>query len=451
MTSIYRKALATPGAARFVPAAFVGRLPLSMIGIGIVLYVQHATDSYGMGGAVAAAATIAEAVAIPRIGRALDRFGQAPVLLLCLAGHLVGVVGLLVAVETDLPRPLWFAAAALVGGLLPPVGASVRARWSARLGGTDLLGAALALEAALDEAIFICGPLLVTVLITLVAPVAGLLTSGVLTTVGTLALSAQRGSDPGPRGAGDTAPLRVFRDPATRALLVVFLAIGVAFGGVDLGTVAFARAEGLGALSGLILALFAAGSGACGLVFGARAGGGALARRFLICAATMAVGMWLPLAAGSVVVLGPLAVLAGATAAPTLISGNALMERLTPAASRTEGFAWLQMALVTGVAIGAPATGRLIDAHGSRWAFAVVAAAGVLIGLAAATGCRPLLAALPSSPRPGRVPAVARAPEPAEASPTVATVAGAAAARVERTPRVSAVGTPPAAGAPPGG
>lgn len=407
MASVYRQALATPGAARFVPAAFVGRLPLSMVSLGIVLYVQHATGSYGVGGTVVAAATISEAVLAARVGRALDRFGQAQVLVWCTAGHLVGLVGLLVSVGADAPRPLWYVAGALTGGLFPPVGACVRVRWSHRLEGSPLLGTAFALEAALDEVIFICGPVLVTSLVTGVSPASGLAVAGALLAAGTLALAAQRGSDPGPRPAAAGAPRpRVFRDSGVRALLAVIFAVGVAFGGLDLASVAFGRAEGLGALSGLVLGLFAFGSGVSSLLYGARASTRPPGHRFLTAATAMAVAIWLPLAAPNTATLLPIMLVAGATCAPTLVSANALMERLMPPGARTEGFAWLQVALITGISVGTPLAGALIDWHGPRAGFAVVAGAGLLVGLAAQGARRALLAAGAADPADGSLAAV---------------------------------------------
>ncbi len=151
---VYRRTLATPGAARFMVPAFVGRLPIAMHALGTVLVVQDRAGSYAVGGAVAAAGALSEAVCVPRVGRALDRFGQARVLLAGLAGHLLGVAALLAVVRAGAPRPLWFLAAAVAGGCLPPVGTCVRARWSALLTGSALLPAALALEAAIDELVF---------------------------------------------------------------------------------------------------------------------------------------------------------------------------------------------------------------------------------------------------------------------------------------------------------
>ncbi|MBX6390453.1 MAG: MFS transporter [Frankia sp.] len=447
MTSVYQRALTTPGARRFVLAGFVGRLPISMAGLGVVLYVQHTTGSYGTGGSVAAVGTLAEALLATRLGRALDRFGQARVLVPCVAGHLLGLAGLLAAVQTGAPRPLWYAAAALLGGLLPPVGGCVRARWSASLDDADVLRAAFALEAALDEAVFILGPIVATVLATAVAPSAGLLAAGALAALGAGALAAQRATDPGPhppvRGA---ARVRVLRSPAPRALVLVHVAIGLAFGAVDLSAVAFARDEGFGALSGVMLGLYACGSGVSGLLFGARSSTLGPARRFLRCAAVMSAALWLPLAAPNAIAAVPLMLLAGASTAPTLISSNALMERLMPAGARTEGFAWLQMAVVTGIAAGAPLAGAVIDGHGGRMGFIVAGVAGVLVALGVAASRRALLAtdsalaatdapspdqptaaAVPAGPGPGTLPARPERPSlPVQPTASAGPTAGAA-------------------------
>jgi MFS family permease len=399
MASVYRRALATPGAPRFVLAAFVGRIPISMLGIGTVVYIQQTTGSYGVGGLVVTAATLGEACCAARIGRALDRYGQARVLVVCLVGHLVGLVGLLVSVGAGAPRPLWYVFAVIMGGVFPPTGSCARARWSACLADGDLLGAAFSLEAAVDEVIFITGPVLATVLATAVAPPAGLIAAGVLLTVGTLALAAQRATDPGARpAAGAAARPRVFRDPALRALLLVLLAVGISFGATDVTTVAVGRQHGFGPFAGVLLALFALGSGTSGLYWGTRAAGDAFARRFLTACGFMAVALWLPLAAPNVPLLIPLVIITGATVAPSMVGANTVMERLVPAAARTEGFAWLQVALVTGVSAGAPLSGSVVDRFGGRAGWAVAAGAGVLVGLAALGGRRALLAARPAPP-----------------------------------------------------
>ena len=54
MLDSYRRVLARPGAFRFSSAALVARLPISMVGLGIVLLVEERTGSYGLAGTVSA-------------------------------------------------------------------------------------------------------------------------------------------------------------------------------------------------------------------------------------------------------------------------------------------------------------------------------------------------------------------------------------------------------------
>ena len=69
MFKTYRSLLSIPHARAFVLAGFVARLSISMRPLGSVLVVSQLTGSYGLAGAVAAAALLAEAVAAPRLGR----------------------------------------------------------------------------------------------------------------------------------------------------------------------------------------------------------------------------------------------------------------------------------------------------------------------------------------------------------------------------------------------
>ena len=51
MLTSYRRILARPGALHFSMAGLFARLPISMVGLGIVLLVSAATGSYGLAGA----------------------------------------------------------------------------------------------------------------------------------------------------------------------------------------------------------------------------------------------------------------------------------------------------------------------------------------------------------------------------------------------------------------
>lgn len=80
MLDSYARVLRRPGALAFSSAALVARLPISMVGLGIVLLVQERTGSYGLAGTVAAVFVLAEAAFAVLHGRWVDHFGQSRVL-----------------------------------------------------------------------------------------------------------------------------------------------------------------------------------------------------------------------------------------------------------------------------------------------------------------------------------------------------------------------------------
>jgi MFS family permease len=384
LTTSYRRVLATPGALRFSATGLVARLPISMAGLGIVLLVQAATGSYALAGSVSAAYMVANALLAVLQGRLLDALGQARVLTLASVGFGAATVALIWAVRADWPALTAYAAAALAGGSLPQIGSAVRARWAHVLESPADRQSAYALEAVADEAVFIVGPILVTLLATTVSPVAGLAVAVVAGVGGSLAFAAQRRTEPpahrrirgGPRGPA--LPWRTFGP-----LVVVSAALGVLFGAAEVTTVAFAEEEGNRAYAGLLLALWASGSLVAGVVTGAVAWRRGPDVRLRWGAAAMAAAM-APLAlVDSVPVMAALLLVGGMAIAPTLVATMSLTEQTVPRARLTEGMAVMHTGLVAGVAPGAALSGIVVDAYGASAAYLVSLAAGVLAALAA--------------------------------------------------------------------
>ena len=196
MFTSYRRILAHPGALRFSLTGLVARLPISMVGLGIVLLVSAATGSYGVAGAVSAAYMLANAVFSILQGRLIDTLGQARVLGIASAAFGVSTAMLVWSVQADWPIVTSYVFAALGGATLPQVGSAVRARWSYVLDQPADVQTAYALEAVADEAVFILGPIIVTVLATTWHPVAGVAVAIVACVAGTWGFCAQRSTEP---------------------------------------------------------------------------------------------------------------------------------------------------------------------------------------------------------------------------------------------------------------
>ena len=128
--SPYRRVLSVPGAWQFSLAGFFGRLPISMVSLGIVLLVSAEAGSYGLAGTVVSAYLIANALLAIVHGRLVDRFGQHRVLPVVETVHVVALALMMWAVEQGWHTLAIHALAAVAGGALPQIGACVRARWS---------------------------------------------------------------------------------------------------------------------------------------------------------------------------------------------------------------------------------------------------------------------------------------------------------------------------------
>lgn len=384
LTTSYRRVLATPGALRFSLTGVVARLPISMLGLGIVLLVASASGSYGLAGTVSAACTVANALLAVVQGRLLDALGQARVL--ATASALFGTATTLLVWAVQAGWPIWtaYAAAAAAGGSLPQIGSAVRTRWAHVLSRPADLQSAYALEAVLDETVFIVGPIVVTLLATTVSPAAGLAVAVVAGVGGGLAFAAQSSTAPpahrrrrgAPRGPG--LPWRTFAP-----LVVVSAMLGLLLGAAEVSTVAFADEAGSPGWAGPLLALWALGSLLSGLVTGAVAWrrGPAVRLRWGVAAMAASVAP-LPMV-GSLPLMGALLVVSGCAIAPSLVAMMSLAERVVPRVRLTEGMAVVHTGLVAGVAPGAALSGLVVDAAGASTAYLVCLGAGVLAVLAA--------------------------------------------------------------------
>jgi MFS family permease len=373
-----------------VLAAFIGRLPLSMVGLGCVLLVADETGSYAFGGAVAAVGAVTTAVAGPMFGRLADTFGQRRTLLPVTVVFAASGTGFLAAVKDDWPTVTVFLFAGIAGACIPPVSSMIRVRWTHLLRGTERLPAALAMESVVDEFVFIVGPVLVTFLSTTGHSTSGVVTAFVLAVVGSVLFAAQGRTEPPPHGHGSRGGPACIRTPGIRVLFVVGAAVGAVLGTLEIALVAFADEMDAMALSGVLIAGLALGSMASGIGWGTVHWRTPLNRRLAVVLVVLTVLIVPLLLVENVWVMLPFVVVAGISLSPSLISSFTLAELLVPPSATTEAFTWIGTALGLGVAVGASLAGVVVDEVGANAAFLV---AIVPAGLAAivVAACQRLL------------------------------------------------------------
>ena len=336
MPSPYRALFAAPGSKGFSAAGFLGRMPLSMMGIGVVTMVSQLTGRYGLAGALSATIALAAAVAGPQVSRLVDQYGQRRVLRPATLISLVAAAGLLFAAHYGWPDWMLFVFSAGIG-CVPSVGAMIRARWAALYRDTPQLHTAYSFESVIDEVCFIFGPIISIGLSTAWFPEAGSAARRLLP--GRRRLLADRAARHRAGAASaraDQGGGTALRAPGLQVLVATFVATGAIFGAVDVVTVAFADEQGHKGAASIVLALYAAGSCVAGLVFGLLRFKGAPERRWLLGICAMAVSMIPLLLVGNLPFLAVALFVAGLSIAPTMITTMSLIEaaRTTRATDR---------------------------------------------------------------------------------------------------------------------
>ena len=394
----YRDLLATPGGLAFSSAGFVARMPISMVGLGIVFLVVAHSGRYALAGAVSAVFALVNAISAPAISRLVDRHGQRRVLVPVVVLHGVWLISFIVLPSRDAPTWTLFVTVAGAGVFEPSVGSLVRARWGHVLGHGPRLQTAYSFESVVDEVIFIIGPLIVTVLATQVADQAGLLAALVLLLLGSFALTALRASEPPVVPSLDNSGRSPLSAPGMRVVMAFMVFLGGVFGGVEISTIGFADQHGHASLAGPLLACYAGGSMVAGIIYGSIRWRWSLPRRLVTGALTMTLTITMLPFVHRPAVLALCLFVAGFGIAPTLISGFSLVERLVPPAQLTEGLTWATTGIVVGIALASPVAGRLVDDVGAREAFTVGLVSGALAVVICLVGLPRLHAASAKGP-----------------------------------------------------
>jgi predicted MFS family arabinose efflux permease len=387
-----RSVRAGAGLPALLGSSIIARLPLAMFSIALLVHARQLSGSFAVAGAASGAYAIASAVSAPALGRLVDRYGQARVLIL---GALLTASSLLAdgVLPRGAPAALLVLLAATTGAATPPLAACVRSLLPAVVKDTTRLPAMFAFESTILELTFILGPPLALGIGSIWSTGAALILAGLLMLAGTLAFAAHPASRQA-RPAGARRPRGgALRSPALRTLILVLLALGAVFGATDVGVIAATQTLGNATWAGPLLGIWGIGSLVGGLA-ATRKGGARSARAVTaLLLALAAAHTALILTTGSLILMGATIFMAGTTIAPSVASLYAMADCAATSGTRAEAFSWLVTASSTGAALGSGAAGALAQSAGPTGAFAVVAAAGAFAALVTLTRTRSLPAA----------------------------------------------------------
>lgn len=398
----YRSLFEGPGAMTFFVATFLGRVPLAMRALGVILLIEQLTGSFSLAGIIGATQTLVSAFAAPRLGRFADRYGERTLLIWSAVVHAIGMI-LLIAAAYLLPNAfVLMAAAAVIGASSMPFGSLSRARWVERIGKGRRLEKAYALESMADEMGFIIGPMLVVPLSVSVNAAAGLVAALLMTILASAILVLQNKPETNvrmaPRSVTTVEGASVVGIPGIQVLIASLLFLGIIFGAVEIVIVAFAEHLGTPNSASIMVAIFAVGSFIGAVVYGSMTWHAPVDQRYKFAIWWMALGT-IPIVLANTVLGMSLAVfITGLAISPGMIAANTVVENLAPRKMLTEAFSWLSSAIATGAAAGSIIAGVVLDHIGIRGGQAIGLFGGALTAIVVLVWAKHLRGEQPPEP-----------------------------------------------------
>lgn len=328
-----------------------------MLSITLLLHIQLVYGNYTSAGIILASQSVGQAIAGPLTSRLMGRWGMRPVLLittvLCTA---------LILVIAFIPMPLLAVAMiAFIAGLLtPPITPAVRTIYPKLVPGNQVT-ALFSLDASAQEVIWIIGPVVAVFVSTQLSTVWGLLLAAIFMFLGGIWFIA----------APEVGRVRIPRSRRRlgavlgRPTVIIATVTGfffvASFAAIEAGIVSAFGQEGIE--SGILIAIFSAGSVVGGLLVGHReVGPWSLFLRMI----GIAVGLGLCLVSLHPIWLGIALFVGGLGTAPTFAALFTIVTSTVKFSETAEAFGWVGTGQLVGVALGSAFAGIAIDHWGAR-------------------------------------------------------------------------------------
>jgi len=371
MLNKYRQAFAGNAAWRFSTAGFIARLPVSMVGIGILMYVEAERGSYAIAGAVSGSISIAAAIGGPLSSRFVDKLGQHRVLPIQILLIVICSMALVLLIPSNVPAPYLFIFSIGSGLAYPSIGALVRSRWTALLVSGPILLTAFSIESMIDELIFIVGPTIAATTSVKIHPAAPQVIAMFLLAGGGLWLASMRNSEPPINKHQGKHGKPVILQNGLIYMWGVHIAIGMFFGAVETSIIAFTKIAGQPIFGGIVMAVWAFGSLLGGFVYGGLHFKSALQNQLIVVSLLLVPATVAMVFVESILALALLSIAAGIGISPLLIASAAITQRRSPVGRTTEAIASMYAGIGLGFAFAAAMAGWLIDNRGTSYSFAL--------------------------------------------------------------------------------
>jgi MFS family permease len=374
----YMQVLSRPGVLRVVSSQLFARFPFGLMSLAFVLHIQEKSGSYALAGLALGLETVGVAVSGPLLGRWMGGWGVRRTLLVSatISTATIFVIGL-----APLPPEVLAALCLVVGLSSPPIQSAVRTIYP-MLVERKQMGTLYALDATLQEVIWIFGPVTATFIAAFTNTTVGIVVMGVIQITGAFWFSSNREirSVEIPKSKRRLGGVLRSRIVISNAIIGALL-IG-SFSGVEIGTVAVFTDK---ATAGIIVGVLSVGSLLGGFLFGHRSKTRWALSRYLM---VVFVGFGMVFIAPDSALWVSIAwFIAGLGIAPALGLLGAIIGASVKTADAPEAYGWVGSGQMIGYAGAAAIAGFSIDLIAPEAALLVAVVMGggaVLVALLSA-------------------------------------------------------------------
>ncbi|MFH8371536.1 MFS transporter [Streptomyces sp. NPDC018031] len=418
----YAAVLRAPDVPRTFGAALLGRISYGIVFLALTVALTQALDSYAWAGVAIALFGLSTSLLAPVRAGLIDRHGPRRVLRPLATVHAALLAALAAATWTP-GAAAWILLplTCLAGAAAPPLGPVMRAVWSELLPDAALRQRAFSLDTVCEELLYVIGPVLAGVAISLGRPAAGVAASAVLVLAGTLLMtsspalrrhpgtpgeSTSTGTEDLPRG-GDAAPApgdrprrrRPGRHPLSGPVLVTG-GMGLALGAAELLIVVSAERHHQVAAVSWLQACLSAGGAAGGLAYGTRVLKGPTGPRLALLGLALALALAVTGLAPGLLLLAVGIGTVGICVAPALTTAYLAADEAAAPHNRVRAGTWVNTAFTVGTSAGTASVGLLA---GHLPLSACFAAAALPLAVSAAVALGRSRHAPRTEPRPAAV------------------------------------------------
>lgn len=348
----YMQVLSRPGVLRVVSSQLVARFPFGLMSLAFVLHIQHISGSYALAGLALGLETVGVAVSGPLLGRWMGGWGVRRTLLVAAS---ISTTTILVIGLAPLPAEALAGLCLLVGLSSPPIQSAVRTIYP-MLVERKQMGTLYALDATLQEVIWIFGPVTATFIAAFTNTTVGIVVMGIIQITGAIWFCSNReirnvDIPKSKRRLGGVLRSKIVVSNAIIGALLVG-----SFSGVEIGTVAVFTDK---ATAGIVVGVLSVGSLLGGLLFGHRSKTRWALSRYLL---VVFVGFSMVFVAPDSVVWVSVAwFIAGLGIAPALGLLGAIIGASVKTADAPEAYGWVSSGQMVGYAGAAAIAGLSID------------------------------------------------------------------------------------------